>query len=273
VKIFILGAGVGGSHYLSGKTLNQYPPAFLIEWGKGNKLLFDCSQGVQNRLEKMGFDYASVHHVAISHPHPDHCAPIHFIQSVFLKGLWGGEQFINKELFLYGPDYLIENIPTLWNIYVADRQGAYLDWPHLHLVPVSKGIKTYQVFDAILSSQKVYHAFGRCDAVAYRLETPEGVIAYSGDTGECEGIRRICQNADLFVCEASGRVGDAKIAKEYGHLDPFTIGDIAKSSKVKKLILFHYTGQDSDEAMIQEIRRAGFLGEIIVGKDFQEVSL
>lgn len=132
----------------------------------------------------------------------------------------------------------------------------------------------YAIGNAKLSARKVYHAFGNCDAVSYRLETPQGIIiAYSGDTGDCDGVRTVAKDADLFICEASGRVGDTKSAKEYGHLDPYTIGNIAKKSNVKKLLLFHYTGQDLDDAMIIEVKRAGFNREVIAGKDFQVINI
>lgn len=272
MKVTILGAGVGGSHYLDKKDVNQYPPAFLVTWGN-QKMLFDCSQGVQNRLEKMGNDYSDIHHIAISHSHPDHCAPIHFIQSVYLKGLWGGERFKNKELTFYGPGHLINNFMTLWNIYNPNLKDSFLPWPKITLVPMSSTSQIYTIDSGKLSAKKVYHGFGKCDAVSYRLETPEGTIAYSGDTGDCDGIRQVAQNADLFICEASARVGDTKFKTEYGHLDPYTVGYIAKNANVKKLLLFHYTNLDSDNAMITEVKRSGYNGEVIAGKDFQTIAV
>lgn len=272
MKITILGAGVGGSHYLNNRGMNQYPPAFLVEWGAKEKILFDCSQGVQNRLEKMGYDYANIHFVAISHSHPDHCAPIHFIQSVYLKGLWNSK-FKNNKLTFFGPDHLINNFMTLWNIYNPNLKDKFLEWPKIKLVPMSLASESFSIGDGKLSAKKVYHAFGNCDAVSYRLETPEGVIAYSGDTGDCGGVRTVAKDADLFICEASAKVGDTKSKKEYGHLDPYTVGEIAKDANVKKVLLFHYTGHDSDKKMISEVKRAGFTEEIIAGKDFQVINI
>jgi ribonuclease BN (tRNA processing enzyme) len=271
MKVTILGAGVAASDYLQDKKLNRYPPAFLITWGKEGKLLFDCSAGVDRRLEQAGYDYASIQHIAISHPHPDHAAPIHFYQSVFCKGLWGGIK--NPELTFYGPDYLIENFNTLWKIYTPNEEGNYFEWPKLTLQPMSAGNKSYDVYDGMLTARKVYHAYGKCDAVSYRLETPEGIIAYSGDTGDCDGIREIVKNADIFLCEASARIGDFTSPKEYGHLNPFVAADIAQRGNVKKIIFFHYTGHDSDEEMIKDARKAGFTGDVICGKDFQDISV
>jgi ribonuclease BN (tRNA processing enzyme) len=272
MKITILGAGGAASHYLPGKKTNMYPPAFLIQWGAGEKILFECSQAADIRLEMAGVDYASIHHIAISHPHPDHCVPIPFIMAVFTKGLWGGEQFKNNGLTFYGPDHLIKNIPALWNVYLADKEGKYPEWPKLALIPMSREKKKLKVGTGFLSAKPVYHSFGKADALAYRLETPEGIVAYSGDTGDCTGIREIAKDADVFICEANARIGDFKDAQVYGHLNPYVVGDIAKRANVKKVILFHYIGYDSDVEMINEVKRAGFTGEVIPGKDLQKIS-
>ena len=271
MKITILGAGVGASHFTK-TNINCLPPAFLVEW-EDQKLLFDCSQAVDIRLEKMGIDYASIHYVAISHPHPDHCAPIHFLQSVYLKGLWGGDIYKNNELTFFGPDYLIENFQTMWDMYVHDKKGAYLDWPHIQLLSMSDGKKHHSIGNGTITAQKVYHAFGKCDTVSYRLETPEGIVSYSGDTGDCEGIRTVSKNVDLFICEASAPTTDPSAPTQYGHLNPFTAGIIAKETGVKKLLLFHYTGLESDEIILNDVKRSGFLGEIILAKDFTTLSL
>lgn len=271
MKIIVLGAGVTTSHYLPEQNFNLWPPAFFVTWDN-EALLLDCSQAVQQRLEHMGIDHSKIHHIAITHPHPDHCAPIHFLQSTYVKGLYG-EQFKNKHLTFYGPDYLIDNFQTLWNIHLPERINQYFDWPKLSLMAMSKGDKSITIGSGVLTAKKVYHGWGRCDAVAYRLETPRASIAYSGDTGDCDGVRQIAKNADLFICECSGRVGDSLSKSEYGHLDPYTIGDIAAQATVKKLVLSHYTGLDSNEAVINEIQRAGYRGEITFAKDFSTISI
>lgn len=269
MKITILGAGVAASDYLKGDNVNRYPPGFLVTWGEDNQLLFECSTGIDRRLEDAGYDYADIHSIAISHPHPDHCAPIHFYQSVFCKGVFGGTK--NQQLTFYGPDYLIDNFDTNFSLYVPDWETKRFEYPAVELVAMSQGDKVISIGDGKLSAKKVYHAWGKCDAVSYRLETPEGIVAYSGDTGDCEGIRAIAQGADVLICEASARIGDMDSPKGYGHLTPSVVGEIAKEAGVKKIILFHYTGLDSDEAMIEEVKRVGFTGDVIAGKDFQEI--
>jgi ribonuclease BN (tRNA processing enzyme) len=262
MKITILGSGTCASG-LPGIP-NRFPPAFLAEWDN-EKLLFDCSEGVRFRLEKIGVNYADIHHIAISHSHPDHNALVHFLQSTFCTGLWGGTK--NEQLNIYAPLKLIEDFPVLWGIYLPERAKEYYTYPLLDFKNLPSA--DYRIGNGNLSAASVYHAKGLVDAVGLRLEVPEGVVVYSGDSGDCAGLREIARNADLFICDATARIGDAKAPYEYGHLHPRIIGEISKEAGVKTVVMTHHTGLDSDDAMIQDCRQSGYKGEILVAADFQ----
>jgi ribonuclease Z len=265
MKVTILGSGTCGSQ-LPGIP-NRFPPAFLVEW-QGERILFDCSEGVRFRLEQAGYTYADVHHIAISHTHADHNALVHYIQSICCFNLWAGPP--NNDINIYATKQIIDDFPTLWKIYVPDDPDRTLHkWPKLHFFSMPDANPSVQIGSGTLSAVKVYHGFGKTDAISFRLETPEGVFVYSGDTGECEGIRSISRDADLFICEASARIGDFQNPGNYGHLHPLIVGDIAKQANVKKVVFFHYTGLDADDAMIADCRKSGYAGEVVCGKDFE----
>lgn len=263
MKLTILGSGTCVSGLPD--VPNRYPPAFLVEWAD-QKMLFDCSEGVRFRLEQAGYEYTDIEHIAISHAHPDHNALVHFYQSTYVKGKWSpGHQ--PKPLQVYCPDSLAQSFnTTFWNYLEELGKSKQLYDLDILFHPFSTQ-REIMIGSAKLVSASVHHAFGSIDALSYRLETEEGVFVYSGDTGDCEGIREISKGADLFVCEASTRIGQD--GKAYGHLNPYEAGDIAKQSDVKHLVLFHYQGFDSDEAMIEDVRRSGYQGEVTIGKDFQ----
>src|SRR3989338_11569716 len=128
MKLTILGTGTCVSQFPD--IPNRFPPAFLVEWGN-EKVMFDCSEGVRFRLEQMGYDYADIQHVAISHPHPDHCALVHFIQSVYVKGMWWREKFKNGKLNIYCPDYIKEHFGEVWNFHLPERPEGTYEWPEL----------------------------------------------------------------------------------------------------------------------------------------------
>ncbi|MEP7162857.1 MAG: MBL fold metallo-hydrolase [Candidatus Moraniibacteriota bacterium] len=265
MKLVILGSGVCASQ-LPGIP-NRFPPGFLVEW-ESERVLFDCSEGIRFRLEQAGYDYAAIEHVAVTHPHPDHYAFPYFYQSMCCTGWWGGAK--SRGVTLYGPDQLTEDFPVLWKMLTPENDGKFFDLMKVHLRGMSSGKEVAEIGSGKLLAQPVYHGFGKTPAVSYRLETPEGIFAYSGDTGECEGVREVAHGADIFVCEASSRVGDDETSKEYGHLSPYLAGKIALEGGVKKLILVHYTGLDSDDAIALDTRRSGFVGDLVIGKDFME---
>lgn len=263
IKVTALGTGVCSSHYDPSADCRREKPGFLINCD-GYRILLDCSEDIAFRLEERGIPMESINLIAISHAHPDHNALIHFIQSVFAKGLWGGEKM--EKLNVIMPNYLIDNFPTWWKIYIPETEA--FEFP---ILAFARPNKTHSINSAngVISIQSipVYHGFGKTESYAFRIQYQGKVIAYSGDTGVCAGIGHTAFRADLFICEASARIGDNKNAFNYGHLTPFQAGNIARIEGVKKLFLTHYTGLDSMEAMIEDCRKSGYTGELIIGYD------
>ena len=83
MRLTILGSGTCVSQ-ING-IRNRFPPAFLIEDKNNEKILFECSEGIRFRIEKAGYNYSDIEHIAISHSHPDHFALVHYLQSLFCK--------------------------------------------------------------------------------------------------------------------------------------------------------------------------------------------
>ena len=272
MHITVLGSGTCASHVPGIPT--RFPPGFLVEYGE-ERILFECSEGIRFRLEKIAVPYGEIQHLAISHIHADHFALPNLVQSMFCYGLFCGSK--PEVLSLYVPDDIAEAWPMLFKIYVPEApselmtKDAYL-WPEMdfHRMPREEAVK---IGAGTLTAAKVYHGFGRTDAVAFRLETPEGIFVYSGDTGECAGIRQITKDADIFICESAARIGDETSATGYGHLNPRQAGEIAKQAGVKKLVLTHYIGLDDEGAMIADCKKSGFAGEVSLAKDFAVIKL
>lgn len=263
MKLTLLGSGTCVNQLPN--IPNRYPPAFLVEWAD-QKILFDCSEGTRFRLEQAGFNYTSIDHIAITHSHPDHCALVQFIQSKYVHYWW--RSLDNEDLTIYCPKHIEKNFNNIWSFYNPDIEEM---WKPIHFRAMSEPGSAEKIGNGTLKAYGVYHGHGKIDALAFRLETPEGVFTYSGDTGDCEGVHEACRGADIFVCEASSRINDQKGQVPYGHLAPQEVGEICKQGKVKKVILVHYQGFDTDEKMTEAVRSSGFEGEVVVGKDFQVI--
>ncbi|MDD5109993.1 MAG: ribonuclease Z [Patescibacteria group bacterium] len=274
MQLTILGSGGPVSDLL--KLRNRELPGYWVTW-KGGHVLFEVSEGIRFRLQRIGVLYVSVKHIAVTHAHPDHYALPHFLEAVYCHKVFGG---VKAEMMdVYAPDSIVDGWPALFKAFVPEApspdthctEEGYL-WPKLTWHKMSGG-KTVKQGDATLSAQNVNHGFGRCEAVAYRLETPEGVVAYSGDTADCPGIRAVAKDADLFLCEASAPVGSPAGSEFSVHLTPQQAGAVAAAARVKQLVLTHYYGLDSNKAMVADCRKSGFKGKIIIAKDFQEIKV
>lgn len=259
MQVTVLGSGVCASGLP--RIPDRQPPGFWVTWDGGH-LLFDVSEGVRFRLQHVGVSYVNVEHIAVTHPHADHYVLPPLLLAMFCQPQWGGPK--PEALHVYAPNVIVESWPTLFKIHVpeAPAPGDHCTeegfvWPKLYWHTMS-GCQQASIGNATLMAADVYHGFGRCPALAFRLETPDGIVVYSGDSADCEGIRQITRNADLFISEASGMVGHREAAKRYGHLTPFDAGHIARGSGVKKLLLTHYPGLDSDEAMVWDCRKSGY---------------
>ena len=275
MKLTIVGSGVCANG-IPGRE-DRLPGAYFLEWGQSGpdeRVLFECPEGVRFALQKAGIEYSQIRHIAITHTHPDHCVLFPFLQAVFCKGMWD-QRFENKEIFLYGPKLLHDNFRSLLKTYIPELEGSFYFQPiirHVNMTPQYYKGEANAIGRGILTAKKVYHGNGKAKALAFRLETPDGVFAYSGDTGLCGALIEIARNADIFLCDGSARIGDNDTPEKYGHLNPYCAGDVAQRAKVKKLVLTHYTGADPDEDMIKDCQRSGFLGEIIIAKDFMVVN-
>jgi ribonuclease BN (tRNA processing enzyme) len=102
--------------------------------------------------------------------------------------------------------------------------------------------------------------------MGFRLETPQGVVAYTGDSGVCEGTRVLAQSADLLIADCSTRVGQ-EYTGGYGHMGPRQCGDLALKAGVKKVWLTHYYDIDSPDVILAEVRAAGYFGDVVLAHD------
>jgi ribonuclease Z len=119
-------------------------------------------------------------------------------------------------------------------------------------------------------------------AVGYRIETPDGVIAISGDTRVCDEVAALADGADVLVYEAmrfepiEALPAQRRFILDY-HADTRLIGVQAEALGVETLVLTHLlpvpeSDADSD-AFARDIRDAGYTGRVVVAKDLDSVTI
>lgn len=235
-------------------------PLFVVEHA-GGRVVFDCGEGAARRLVRAGIPVAEIDHVAVSHPHADHAALPQLFQARSCEALMRGAR---GPLSLYVPRASAEALSSLLRWHQPEDDGALPKRYPFTLHGLDDG-DLRDVGGAVLEARRVHHGHGANPALAYRLTASGKVFAYSGDTGPCDGVVAVARDADLFVCEASARIGEDLSA--YGHLSPRQAGEVARLAGARALLLTHTSGLDPDDALVEEARASGYRGWIVALTD------
>jgi ribonuclease BN (tRNA processing enzyme) len=128
-----------------------------------------------------------------------------------------------------------------------------------------------------VSAVRVTH--GRAvPSLAYRFDTPNGSVVFSGDTSFDRNLIALAAGADILVhsvadlgyLERHGFTGTALTRMAALHTDVSTVGRVAEGAGVRELILTHYLPAEPDAVSDSEwVRRAsqGFSGITTAGTD------
>lgn len=119
-------------------------------------------------------------------------------------------------------------------------------------------------------------------AAGYRIETPDGVVAISGDTLACPEMAVLAERADVLVYEAM-RFDPIRARPDYLHFvldyhaDTVLIGAQAQELGTPTLVLTHLIPEpvtDEDrQGFVDDVRRGGYTGQVIVANDLTSVNL
>jgi len=115
-------------------------------------------------------------------------------------------------------------------------------------------------------------------ALAYRFDTADGSVVFSGDTTVNDALISLAQGADILVhqvadlgyLERHGVTGEALHRMAGLHTDVSEVGSVAERARVRELILSHYLPADLDaipEAEWAERAGRGFAGTTTAGRD------
>lgn len=119
---------------------------------------------------------------------------------------------------------------------------------------------------------------------AFRFDTADGSVVFSGDTTVTSNIVTLAKSADILVHEAidldafAGRQLPAALRAhlENSHTDVTKIGGIAHAAGVKTLVLSHLvpgaTDRVSDTTWHRKAQQ-GFSGEVVVGRDLMQIGV
>jgi ribonuclease BN (tRNA processing enzyme) len=222
---------------------------------EGATLLLDCGAGSVRNLHRSGIRWQDVTHVALSHFHTDHLGdlpPLLFA----LRHAVGGDR--EEPLWVLGPPGLSSLLDRL-----SKAHGEYVLDPGFPLViqeipRVSSWSDPGDRFR--LNTHPAVHTD---EAVAYRVESGEGVMAYTGDTGPSASLAAFLSGVGLLIAECA--IPDPP---EFDtHLSPRGLAEMAGTAGPDLLVTTHTAPPLEPERVPEMIREAGYRGRSVAGRD------
>ena len=247
-RVFVLGAGTPTP------TPDRYGSSFVLQLGDEH-IMFDCGPAATHKLVKAGLLPTQVGYLFFTHHHFDHDVDY----PCFLLTRWDQSTGKEKELEVYGPS-LTE---TLTHRLLDEREGAFAhDWiarvnhPGSQRLHVRRGgtlpRKPPSVISRDIGPGKVYagkdwevtaavaeHVQPWLDSLAYRVDSPDGSIVFTGDTRPCQTVLDLAQDADVMLCGCWDDQDRMKERGEAGLCGTVDAGRLAQEAGVKKLVLVH----------------------------------
>lgn len=257
MKLIILGSGTYQPE------LNRHSAGYLVKVGRQN-IVFDFGRGTLDQLLRAGVHYHHIDAIFITHTHPDHFSEITSFLHIALAEPAKG-QLRRKNVTIYGPpgikkvvDYLLKAF-NLWGK-VKPKYKVIIKELTADSRVQGKGW-TVQGFLAKHIAQM--------DCFSYRIKSGSKVLAYSGDTEDCPGVRRACHQANVAVIETSW---PAELNPTF-HLTGGEVGKIAQAEGVKKVVATHVAPYYLQKFDVKKEIKQTYKGPVVIAKDLMKIKV
>lgn len=253
--------------------LNRHPSSYLVKVNKQN-LIFDFGRGIMDQLLKLNLTYADIDVIFITHTHADHCEELGSFLHIAVaepatkeyskKILAVNNKCRTKDLTIYGPRGIKKTVQYLLKAFnIAHHKPE-------HKIEI-KELKDGDLVKSkgwTVKSYRVVHTLNM-NCFAYRIMSKNKVLAYSGDTGDCKGLRQACKNSDLAIIETSW----PKEFKPWGHMSGDKVGQVAQETKVKKLVLTHIAPYSLKNFNLKKEVKKFYKGPVVIAKDLMKIKI
>jgi ribonuclease Z len=260
-------------------------------------ILFDPGEGTQRQLLLAGVPVTPIKRICITHFHGDHSLGLPgILQRISLDRVphpvsvhypAGGQEFYDR--LRHATSYW-DNADILPSPVSADFV-AETSAGRLTALPLRHSIETYgyrltepdtrRMLPELLAAHGIsgpavgeLQRTGRSGPVTLdqvSAARPGQSMAFVMDTGLCDNVYALAQGVDMLVIESTFLAEDAGMAAQVGHLTAGQAGAVARESKVRHLVLTHFSQRYPDPSRFWEEARKEFDGPITVAEDLQRI--
>lgn len=273
----------------------------------GREYLIDCGIGTMRRMIEAGIKSEQVRTIFLTHLHADHDLGLADVMA---------NDFVHENLFgatgsvdIYGPPQTRELVDTAFHFITIGFRPFEAETPSGRPAVNGQFVSPFVAheFDrdgvifrddkiSVTATENSHYALmpspqrETLKSYSYRIETPHGVVVFTGDTGPNDAVVRLAKGADVLVAEASSRNAadrnrfiNAMAARNHWppkrvqafrahfiseHLDTDSIAAIATKAGVKAVMFYHYDPIDTaDQAAYVSGVKKHFAGAVFAPDD------
>jgi len=196
---------------------------------KDRTFLLDCGATSLVAMKRLGIDSNAIDAIFFTHFHADHFGGIPFF---LLNAQFNTKRA--KPLMLIGPPGLPSWLERA--LAVAFPGERTLPFPlSLHEVDIGKPT---ELLGMTVTAFPVVHDDRAGPCLAYRIETGEHTLCYSGDTQWTDVLTDASRDADLFICECYAYDKQTK-----AHLSYAVLEQHLPAITAKRIVLTHMSDE------------------------------
>jgi ribonuclease BN (tRNA processing enzyme) len=249
--------------------------------------MIDAGNGVCRQMALASLPPASLTAIFITHNHSDHVADY---GTLLLRAWLSG---LKTPVDTYGPSPIKEMTDDYlkymqWDIQIRIKEEGRTQLRELiRAHPILNEGLIYQDDNVSVSAVEVPHGSAK-PSYAFRFDTPQSSVVFSGDTSYSTSLINLAKGADILIHEVVNLDAIASVVNEIdegnpqlyqhiveSHTSIEEVGAVATAADVHTLVLTHFVPGghpqfDRPEVWVKGIRKH-FKGNVIVGKDLLEI--
>jgi ribonuclease BN (tRNA processing enzyme) len=271
-ELILLGTGGGPT-----PKVERSSPANALRVD-GHTYIIDCGNGVGRQLARAGVSLESLASVFVTHHHADHNGDL----GALLHAAWSQ---ISDPLLVTGPPPLKKVLASYFAMQAYDMamriasEGREPLEELIGMVEITEPGVVYRDDLVMVTAARVQHPPMEY-AFAYRFDTADRSVVFSGDTVPLQAVADLAKGADVLVHEAIYTPAIDELAHLFkgptwrehmlgGHTSVEDAAGIAAAAGVGTLVLNHLFPPDDSVSEDRWIACAHtrFDGRVVVGRD------
>jgi ribonuclease BN (tRNA processing enzyme) len=267
----------------------------------GVAYVVDAGDGVSRRLIRFGVSFRDIGNIFITHPHSDHIAGLGALM------MWLYDRGNKaKVVGIYGPPGTATSVQALVQFVNVNAEVRISDGTNS--VPATRLFSGKDVDEGVIfqdANVKVtaventhFHfppgspGYGKYRSYAYRFDTADRSVVFTGDTGPSDAVVALARDADLLISEATNPIDEfttdqikagfwQRLTSEEQrnmirhhieeHLLPEDLGKMAARAGVKTVVMTHLQPSPNNDysRYIDDVKKH-YQGRVLVAKDMME---